>query len=601
MKLLKSFFHAIGKVFHVLNIGLQTITRLVLLCILMLGIYWFTQSSSTQALNSNSVMVLDLGAKVRDKSTESGLLSQVVSGKSRPDTQLQQLTQALDQAAQDSRVQAVLLRLDELDSVGLASTQEIGSALDRFKKSKKPLWAWGAQYTQAQYAIAAHADKIFLHPLGAVQLKGLSSERLYWGESLRKLGVNVHVFKAGTYKSAPEIFTRQAPSQEALQAEHVWLDSAWQTYCEDIERARGLKHASIVHYLNHLDELVENEHGDMTALALRSGFIDGIMTHAQMNQWIEQQLKNHGEKVSYFSFSDWILPNRTAQGSGIGVIVAEGEISDDEQADDAITAKQLISEFEQAKNNEAIKAVVLRINSPGGAVMASELIRQSLLQLKQSKPVIVSMGDTAASGGYWIASAADSIVAEPNSITGSIGVFGIVPTFENSLKHLGMGSGGVSTAWPAQNRLLVQDLDARTVRILKSNIQHTYRTFVNLVAQARGLTQNQVHQLAQGKVWTGTQAKQLQLVDHLGGLDLAMGLAREKAGLGQDCAIYYLSEDSVSFKSLLKSVINPSGLPFKGAIPESVNEQLHWANDFFDRQSKNDHSIVLHSLLWLYI
>lgn len=600
MNVFTTIAHLLCKIFKFLHITLQTFCSLLVLLIILGVFFLFSSASNPPIISNNTVLVLDLNGNMREQTNDTSLLSQVLAGDEHTDTSLQHVIATLNEAAQDSRIRAVLLRLDHLDSIGLASTQELGLALNRFKQSRKPIWAWGTRFTQAQYGVATYADKIFLHPLGDVEMKGLSTERLYWGDTLRKLGINVHVFKAGAYKSAPEVFTNSSPSHESEQAEHIWLDQAWKTYQTQIEQARHLQPKSIEQYMEHLPTLVEESLGDMTALALHSRFIDGIKTHAQMQSWIAEQLKIKNTQISYLSYADWLPHTESSTQPGVAVIVAEGEISDSDNSDEGITPSRVITQIEQAKSDPFIQALVLRINSPGGAVMASEQIRQSLLSFKQTgKPLIVSMGDTAASGGYWIASAADKIVALPNTITGSIGVFGIVPTFEKSMDYLNIGHGGVSTAWPAENRHLLESLDPRTKRVLQANIQHTYRYFLNIVAQSRELSNNEVQYLAQGKVWTGTQAKQFKLIDELGGLDKALVLAKNAGKLPTNCPVHYLGESSLSIKSLLKSVGNPFSLPFKGSAFTKISEQLYWAQSLLAASEHSGQSLLVHSLLRL--
>ncbi|MEF9944786.1 MAG: signal peptide peptidase SppA, partial [Burkholderiaceae bacterium] len=357
-------------------------------------------------------------------------------------------------AAEDPDIKSVLLMLDDLDGAGLASLREVGAAIDRFKQSGKPVVAWGSSFDQKQYALAAHADEIYLHPFGNVLLKGLGGYRFYYGDAIEKLGVKVHVFKVGAFKSFPEPFIRNAPSADALADEAFWLDNAWSQLAGGIESSRQLPAGSVMAYINALPGSLEAVGGDAAKLALQSKLVDGLKTRDELRAlMIERGARDDKTKsfrqIDHMAYLD-TLEADTGKGGAVGVIVAEGEIIDGKAEPGTVGDLSTIALIRRARDDDRIQALVVRIDSPGGSAVASEVIRRELeITRAAGKPVIVSMGDVAASGGYWISMAADEVIADPATITGSIGVFGILPTFETTLSKVGVATGGVTTAWLA--------------------------------------------------------------------------------------------------------------------------------------------------------
>ena len=597
-----SIFRLLGKAFHFIGTCLSYFNKTVLyvfefIVIVALIAGAFSLIRQPQ-IPSNSVLVLNLEGTVKEMPLTDRTIPMAL-GSSSSGISLHELMATLEKAARDPSIAGVLLKLDKLDRVGLASIGEIGQALDRYKTSGKPLWAWGTNFSQVQYALATHANEIYMHPMGEVLVKGLASNRLYYGELLNALGINVHVFKAGAYKSFPESFVSNKPSKEWLESERHWLNDEWLTLTQEMENSRGLMPGTINQYIESLPEKLHQAQGDLASAALNANLIDGAQTFDQMIKTIENKVnKGKSEKVNLVDYSDYASELNTQNGS-IAVIVAEGEIREGQSQSGVMGAETLVKLIDQARENQDIKALVLRVNSPGGSAVASELIRHALERTQASKPVIVSMGDMAASGGYWISMGANKVVASEATITGSIGVFGLAPTFEKSLQLAKIGQGSVATTWLANAERLTQPMDPRLESILTQSVGRTYSNFINVVAKARNLSTQSVQSVAQGRVWTGKQALKHHLVDQIGDFDTAVSLARSLAKLGPKTQCVYLVEQQTDFSSLIKDEIsdwfNPLG--FFGISGDAQNDLKGTQTLLQSILQQRNHAVYAHSLL----
>lgn len=590
---------ALGLLWKALNFVRQTIANIVLVIILIAIGIWSSTLLDTPSVRPNTVLVLDLTGKIVEQKPHTPLLGNALLGSEDNDTDLHDVIETLKTAQNDRSIVGVLLRLDDLQSCGVAASREIGAALDRFKQSGKPVWAWGTNFSQPQYGIATHASEIYLHPMGEIGVKGLGSNRLYYGQLLEKLGVNVHVFKAGAYKSFPESFILNAPSKEALAAEKVWLFDAWKTYSTDMERSRGLMPGAINAYIEELPQRVRSAQGDMALAAINAGLIDGVKTIDETKDYINARL-GKGKKidVNFLSYQHYGegLNNAVTPGS-IAVIVAEGEIQTGVSDVGIIGSKTLTEQIQLASEDSNIKAIIFRINSPGGSAVASELIRGSLELAKMKKPVIVSMGNTAASGGYWISMGGTRVFADPATITGSIGVFGLAPTFEKSLELAKIGQGGVGTTWLANAGKPTQPLDPRLADILTQNVERTYNNFLTVVSKARKLSSDKVHQVAQGRVWTGAQAAKHGLIDELGGMQEATDAARRLAKLPSNARLVYVSKKQMNLSSMLKQNLTPLMNPLSNAVvPQSIRHDLEQSQNFWALRLQQPKEVLAHSL-----
>lgn len=590
-------FRAIGTALSYFNKALLYALEIIIVVAVIISVFSMTKSPQVQP---NSILVLDLEGTIKElPSADMGLSPVLANAPS--NVSLHELLATLDKASKDPMINGVLLKLDKLQRVGMASIEEIGKALERYKTSGKPIWAWGTNFSQSQYALASHANEIYMHPMGEVLVKGLASNRLYYGELLNTLGIKVHVFKAGAYKSFPESFVSSKPSKEWIESERFWLTDAWETLSHQIESSRGLMPGFIDQYISSLDSRVVEAGGDLARTALQANLIDGTLTYDQMQKTIASKLNRAENKnlhfVSYTEYKD----NLNTQHGEIAVIIAEGEIQEGQSQSGITGAETLVSLIDQARENPSVKALVLRVNSPGGSAVASELIRHAIETTKSEKPVIVSMGDLAASGGFWISMGASKVLAASSTITGSIGVFGLAPTFENTLKLAKIGQGTVATTWLANAERLTQPMDPRLETIFTQSVAKTYANFVNIVAQSRKLTPAYVQTVAQGRVWTGSQAAKRKLVDEIGDFQDAIKLARSLAHLDNNAGFVYLIEPNADLGSILKESIGDwiSPLGQLGLTEEIRSELKHSQRLLQNEMNAKLFNVYAHSLLEL--
>ena len=461
------------------------------------------------------------------------------------EVRLRDLLRALDAARTDTRIERVVLHLDDLQPSGFASLRDVAAAIAKVKAAKKQVVAFGDNYSQGQYLLAAQANEIYLDPMsqGGVMLEGLASYRQYFREALQdKLGVDMHLFKVGEYKSAAEPYILDAASAESKEADLYWMNDIWQRMLADIGKARGLDAAALAANIDAMGAQVAAADGDLARLALQQKLIDGLKTREEVEDLLlERGVADEGAAGgfrqvaldTYLQHLDGALPQADVRPQ-VAVVVAEGAIAGGELPPGQVGGESTSMLLRDARDDDNVKAVVLRVNSPGGEVFASEQIRREVAALKQAgKPVVVSMGDVAASGGYWISMNADRIYADPSTITGSIGIFGLFPTIDRSLGKIGVRTDGVSTAKYAGAFDITRPLDPGVATTVQSVIEKGYRDFTGKVAQARGRSVEQVDAVARGRVWSGAQAKERGLVDVLGGLDAALADAAARAKLGK--------------------------------------------------------------------
>ncbi|MBI2783299.1 MAG: signal peptide peptidase SppA [Gammaproteobacteria bacterium] len=456
-----------------------------------------------------------------------------------PETRVADLVEAIGAAATDARITGIALELDDLAGGGLDKLETVGLALLAFRTSGKPVIAVGDSYTQAQYYLASFADEIHLNPFGNVLLTGLGSYHLYFKEALDKLRINFHVFRVGTYKDAVEPFIGTGMSDASREHTSAWLAELWHAVATGLEGRRHLAAGAIDDYVNHPDAKLAAANGDGAQLALQSGLIDHISTRPEILTRLRALAGKGGDErdYGYVDLREYLahLNLRKPADAGqpkIGVLVASGVMYDGDQQAGAIGGDSLARLIRQTREKAAIKALVVRIDSPGGSAFAADLIRQELLATRAAGiPVVVSMGTVAASGGYWIAAEADEIWAEPTTITGSIGVFGMVPTFEDSLAAIGIHNDGVGTSPLAGAMRLDRPMTEQAARLIQGSVDNIYQRFVGLVAAGRHMDVAAVDGIAQGRVWTGRQAQERGLVDHLGNLEAAVAAAAHRAGV----------------------------------------------------------------------
>ena len=518
--------------------GLDFLRRLTLnlVFLLILGaiVFAFFYEKPVSVPN-NAVLLVTLSGQVveEDDFDGQGTFSSMVDG-SDSLTRLRDVTRALALAADDKRIAAVHFRVQDLQKAGLASLREIGAAMDRVKAAGKKITVWATGYSQIQYAVAAHANEVFVHPMGGVMLKGLSGTRLYWGSALKELGVTVHVYRAGEYKSAPEVFVRSAPSKESLEADRFWMKDIWWQYTASIESSRGLMPGIVDKVISTYPDLLEKAQGDMSRVALDQSLIDSVHTADEVIDILRTRMG--WKSATEEKLLDYRLYLEAAEtvpsGKRIAVVTIEGEIKDGGDGPGMTGERDAVRRIRAVRESPDYAALVVRIDSPGGSPVASELIRRELeLVKKAGKPVVASFGDYAASGGYWVALGADTIVTDPMSITGSIGVFGMMPTFEKAISRLSLGTGGVATSPLADAMNPLKSVTPEYGKMMELSVARIYRDFISLVAKGRKMDEQKVAALAQGRVFTGRQAIDMGLADTLGGLDIALAKAAEMANV----------------------------------------------------------------------
>lgn len=506
------------------------------------------------------------------------------------------LVEAIDAAAKDARIRGVVLQLDALVGGGLDKLDAIGAALQRFRAAGKPVIAIGDSYDQPQYYLASYADEIHLNPLGHVLLTGFGSYRLYFKDAIDRLKINFHVFRAGTYKDAVEPFTESGMSAASREHTTAWLTELWQHYRTGVETRRKLASAALDDYIAHLDDKVTAADGDGAQLALREQLVDRLSTRPEIVARLRELSGDAStdadrdagySQVEALTYLDHVrtLPRPDTDQPRVGVLIAAGAIYDGEQSANAIGGDSLSRLIRKARERDDLKALVVRVDSPGGSAFAADLIRRELLATRAAGiPVVISMGSVAASGGYWIAAEADEIWAEPTTITGSIGVFGLVPTFEESLAGLGVRSDGVGTHRLSGAFELGRPLGAQGERLIQASVDNLYRRFIDLVAEGRERDATEVDAIAQGRVWTGLQAQRLGLVDQLGGLSDAVAAAARVAGI-EDYQRFPVEPDMDLRQRVLQRVLESGWVPAAGSeVTRALSQLAALAQLLPDRQ-----------------
>jgi protease-4 len=475
------------------------------------------------------------------------------------ETRLRDLIAAIDTASRDSRISQMVIDTDYLWSIGLSSLQDLEHAINGFKTSGKPVVALADALGQHQYYLAALADEVWLNPDGLVWLDGYSNFRHFYREGLEKLEVEINLFRVGEYKSAMEPYIRDDMSPEAKEAARFWLSSLWQQYLEGISRNRGIPLSNLSEAIDDFANRLEANEGDFSKFALELGLVDRLISRPEARQELALRgaSNNAGDSFRAVGVEHYLeitrFKRQVSDGAVIQVVVAEGDIVRGQQSAGTIGAETTASELRAAGRDAGISAVILRINSPGGDAFASEVIRREVQALTEDgKTVVVSMGDVAASGGYWIAMGADEVWANPATITGSIGVYGMVPTFADTLANIGIRADGVGTTGLAGKLRIDRPLDADIRRIFQSSIDHTYDDFLELVLNSRPFqSREEVDEVARGRVWSGEQAMEHGLIDHTGSLQDAIDAAARISGLGDNYHIRYTEPELSTVEQLV--------------------------------------------------
>ena len=480
------------------------------------------------------------------------------------ETLLKDLLDAVRLAKDDGRIKAVFLDVDSMAGAGMTKLRDLRAGLADFRKSGKKVIAYSDSYSQGPYYLAAQADEVYLHPQGMVLLEGFGRWRNYYKEGLDRLGVEVHVFRVGEYKSAVEPYLRDDMSPEAREMSLEAYGDLWRDYLGDVAAARKVQPAEVQALIDGMPERLRAAGGDMAKLALRARLVDKLAPRDEVRQRLIA-LVGAQDDGKTFRQVDWrtYLAARAAdrrrggaRGDAVAVVVAKGDILDGQQPSGTIGGDSTSRLIRRAREDKTVKAIVLRVDSPGGSVFASEVIRRECeLARGAGKPVVVSMGSVAASGGYWISTASDEIWAQPETITGSIGIFGVFPTVEKPLaKYLGVHADGVGTTRFSDALRPDRALDPGVADVIQQSIDHGYEEFLAHVARARKMTRDQVDRIARGRIWSGEDAKGLGLVDQLGSLDQAVDSAAKRAKLPSGYRVLYVEREK-AFRERLAEVL----------------------------------------------
>lgn len=448
-----------------------------------------------------------------------------------------ELVHALDVAAQDPRIEAVALDLDIFAGGRQTALSDIGAAIRRVREAGKKVIAYATAYDDDTYQLAAQADEVWLNPMGAVIIAGPGGSNLYYAGLLERLGITANIYRVGTFKAAVEPYSRNDMSPEARQANQALADALWSQWQEEVGRARP--NAQLAAYIGAPGDAIQRTNGDMAEAARAAGLVDRIGDKTAFKARMAE-LVGGGEDAMPGSFRAVLYDSlliRTpllGRGGNIGVLTVAGEIVDGEAGPGTAGAETIVQALEQGLRDHRLGALVVRIDSPGGSAIASERIRQAIANVRaRGLPVMISMGSVAASGGYWIATGGERIFAEPSTITGSIGVFGVLPSFEGALRNLNIGADGIRTTPLSGEPDILRGPSDEADRFLQMGVEGTYRRFLSLVSEARRLPVERVDEIAQGRVWDGGTARQLGLVDQFGSLEDAIRAAAERAQIAE--------------------------------------------------------------------
>lgn len=602
---MKKIFKIIGMIFKgmwkLLTFLRIALTNLIFLASIAVIYFLYTATDAPPpSVPKESALVLNLSGPIVEQPRYINAMDSLTGslfGQEMPrENVLFELVDTIRHAKDDSSISGLVLALRDMPETNLTKLRYIAKALNEFKASGKPIYAVGDIYNQSQYYLASYADKIYLAPDGAVMLKGYSAYSLYYKTLLEKLDVSTHVFRVGSYKSAVEPFLRDDMSDEARESASRWLGQLWGAYVDDVATNRQISAEKLNPDMDSFLTLLEQYQGDLAALSKGLGLVDQLATRQQVRSELIDVFGSDGDdSYNYITYYEYLptmrMPLNLAQ-DDIAVVVASGAIMDGSQPRGTVGGDTTAALLRQARSDDKVKAVVLRVDSPGGSAFASEVIRNEVEALRAAgKPVVVSMSSLAASGGYWISMSADSIVAQPTTLTGSIGIFSVITTFEKGLNKLGIYTDGVGTS-PFSDVGVTTGLSDGASQAIQMGIEHGYHRFVGLVSDARDIPRKDMDALAQGRVWTGQDALNLGLIDKIGDFDDAIALAAELANV-EDYNIYWVEEPLSPAQQFLQELINQVevrvGLDVSALLPASLSPVIHQlSSDAELLQSFND-------------
>ncbi len=597
LKTIWKILRYIDKLFSLLR---NAVLNIMLFCLLVFIVIIVTQTKDTDTtpteIPKGSILKLSItGSLVEQRRFPQPLeeLLEDLDDTPKRETCMQDILDAIHYAEHDQQITTILLDTSKMTNAGINQLTTIGNALLNFRHAGKKVIAAADHYPQGQYFLATYADRIFLNPMGRVDLHGMGRYSLYFKDAIDKLHIDYNIFKVGAFKSATEPYSRNSMSEADKEQSRLWLTALWNEFSSRITQNRKLQQSIIHHYVNNPAEELKKAKGNSAKMALDTGLVDALYTRQQVRDYLHKLSGKTGtSKLHYISVQEYLdnerLPRSYSSGNGnIAVIVAEGIIIDGKQKNGTIGGDSLARRIRQAKEDKEVKALVLRINSGGGSAFASEIIRQELLDFKRAgKKLVVSMGTIAASGGYWIAANADQIWAAPSTLTGSIGVFGALPTFQHTLSNLGIHSDGISTAPQVQSNVPLQALRPAAKSVLQQSVEHTYRTFIDIVAQGRKMEHKKVEQLAQGRVYDAVYAKEIGLVDKLGNLSQAITAAGKLSDIQKPQPFYIrphqtFRQQLLEFFNSVRMQISVAMLPlFMQEELKTISQEIENSTDF---------------------
>ncbi|WP_025521517.1 signal peptide peptidase SppA [Vibrio parahaemolyticus] len=583
---MKKLFKFIGLIFKGIwkSITFIRLALANLIFLLMIAVFYFAFTYTGEGrpvIEKESALVMNLSGPIVEQRRYVNPMDSVAGsllGNEMPkENVLFDIVDTIRYAKDDAKVSGLVLALRDLPETNLTKLRYIAKALNEFKASGKPVYAVGDFYNQSQYYLASYADKVYMAPDGGVLIKGYSAYSMYYKTLLEKLDVSTHVFRVGTYKSAIEPFIRDDMSDAAKESATRWVTQLWSAFVDDVTTNRNINANVLNPTMEELLTEMKSVDGDLAQLAVKMGLVDELATRQDIRTLFAKEFGSDGKDsynaISYYDYLATIRPDYTLANHDIAVVVASGAIMDGQQPRGTVGGDTVASLLRQARNDEKVKAVVLRVDSPGGSAFASEVIRNEVEALKKAgKPVVVSMSSLAASGGYWISMSADKIVAQPTTLTGSIGIFSVITTFEKGFSKLGINTDGVGTS-PFSGDGITTGLSEGASQAFQLGIEHGYKRFISLVGSNRGMTVEEVDKVAQGRVWTGQDALSFGLVDQMGDFDDAVELAAKLANV-TDYGIYWVEEPLSPTELFLQEFMNQVkvslGVDATSLLPKSL-------------------------------
>ncbi|HAS8105421.1 TPA: signal peptide peptidase SppA [Vibrio vulnificus] len=583
---MKSLFKLIGLVFKgiwkaITFVRLALTNLIFLLSIALVYFIYFYGHDTQPQVEQPSALVLNLFGPIVEQSLYINPMDSFAGslfGEEIPkENVLFDVVDTIRYAKDDEKITGLVLSLRDMPETNLTKLRYIAKALNEFKASGKPIYAVGAFYNQSQYYLASYADKIYLAPDGGVMLKGYSAFNLYYKTLLEKLDVTTHVFRVGTYKSAIEPFVRDDMSPAAKESATRWLTQLWGAFVDDVANNRQIDPKTLNPSMEEFLSQLKSVNGDLAALSIKLGLVDELATRQQLRAQLAEKFGASGDDsykaISYYDYRATMRDNFDVNADDIAIVVASGTIMDGQQPRGTVGGDTVAGLLRQARNDDKVKAVVLRVDSPGGSAFASEVIRNEVQALKDAgKPIVVSMSSLAASGGYWISMSADKIIAQPTTLTGSIGIFSVITTFEKGFNKLGIYTDGVGTS-PFSGEGISTGLSKGASQAFQMGIEHGYQRFISLVGNNRDLSLNAVDKVAQGRVWTGYDALQHGLVDQIGDFDDAVAEAAKMAQL-ENYNLYWveepLSPTEQFIQEFMKQVKISMGVDIQSILPPSL-------------------------------